>query len=199
MSNISLTKKQNLLDGIGKFYRPKTFLGLFKATGFVVYDASKDKLRRVGFFEELFTKSEILNRDHQAAKQTLIKALGKKIFLETGYAKEAEYKGKIDKDRMQFCLTEIGARIIYETLPAGESSPGKMNENLQPNDLKNKFLTALTELSDIVKEKEEPSDEEKTNKNLFWDGVSFSFDQSDQKKFERLLEKAISNIKNNPN
>ena len=99
---------------------------------------------------------------------------------------------------MQFCLTEIGARIIYETLPAGESSPGKMNENLQPNDLKNKFLTALTELSDIVKEKEEPSDEEKTNKNLFWDGVSFSFDQSDQKKFERLLEKAISNIKNNP-
>jgi hypothetical protein len=198
MSNISLTKKQNLLDGIGKFYRPKTFLGLFKATGFVVYDASKDKLRRVGFFEELFTKSEILNRDHQAAKQTLIKALGKKIFLETGYAREAEYKGKIDNDRMQFYLTEIGARIIYETLPAGESSPGKMNENLQPNDLKNKFLTALTELSDIVKEKEEPSDEEKTNKNLFWDGVSFSFDQSDQKKFEGLLEKAISNIKNNP-
>ena len=49
-----------------------------------------------------------------------------------------------------------------------------------------------------MKEKEEPSDEEKTNKNLFWDGVSFSFDQSDQKKFERLLEKAISNIKNNP-
>ena len=86
MSNISLTKKQNLLDGIGKFYKPKTFLGLFKATGFVVYDASKDKLRRVGFFEELFTKSEILNRDHQAAKQTLIEALGKKNFFETGYA-----------------------------------------------------------------------------------------------------------------
>ncbi len=79
MSKVNMANSQSALQGLSKFQAFEKSNNIFKPSGFVIFDADKQKVRRVGFFESLFTSNEKLKANHDAAKEHLIKKLSDEL------------------------------------------------------------------------------------------------------------------------
>ncbi len=79
MSKVNMANSQSALQGLSKFQAFEKSKNVFKPSGFVIFDAGKDKVRRVGFFESLFTSNAKLIANHHAAKAHLIKKLNNEL------------------------------------------------------------------------------------------------------------------------
>jgi hypothetical protein len=79
MSKVNMANSQSALQGLSKFQAFEKSKNVFKPSGFVIFDAGKDKVRRVGFFESLFTSNAKLEANHQKAKAYLVKKLSTEL------------------------------------------------------------------------------------------------------------------------
>lgn len=79
MSKVNMANSQSALQGLSKFQAFEKSKNVFKPSGFVIFDADKQKVRRVGFFEKLFTSNAKLITNHNEAKQYLIKKLNSEL------------------------------------------------------------------------------------------------------------------------